>query len=103
MAGGSIGPTGVAKERAGEYKGRVTAYVIIACLAAAVGGSLFGYDIGISGTCFLVLYYVSASSFDLLRPIPPSSGRTRIMIGMYHSWGKFVVSKENSFVIVELS
>ncbi|KAK6136537.1 hypothetical protein DH2020_029712 [Rehmannia glutinosa] len=49
MAGGPIGPTGVATERAGEYKGRVTAYVIIACLVAAVGGSLFGYDIGISG------------------------------------------------------
>ncbi|KAH6779311.1 sugar transporter protein 7 [Perilla frutescens var. hirtella] len=49
MAGGSIGPTGVSKERAEEYKGRVTAYVIVACLVAAVGGSLFGYDIGISG------------------------------------------------------
>lgn len=49
MAGGSIGPTGVSKERAEEYKGKVTAYVIVACLVAAVGGSLFGYDIGISG------------------------------------------------------
>ncbi|CAA0813469.1 Sugar transport protein 7 [Striga hermonthica] len=46
MAGG-FGPTGV--ERAGEYKGKVTPYVIIACLVAAIGGSLFGYDIGISG------------------------------------------------------
>lgn len=49
MAGGSIGPTGVSKERAAEYKGRVTGYVIITCLVGAVGGSLFGYDIGISG------------------------------------------------------
>ncbi|XP_057767888.1 sugar carrier protein A [Salvia miltiorrhiza] len=49
MAGGSVGPAGVSKERAGEYKGRVTAYVVVACLVAAIGGSLFGYDIGISG------------------------------------------------------
>ncbi|XP_022867067.1 sugar carrier protein A-like isoform X1 [Olea europaea var. sylvestris] len=49
MAGGSFAPRGVAKERAEQYKGRVTAFVIIACIVAAVGGSLFGYDIGISG------------------------------------------------------
>ncbi|XP_075473800.1 sugar carrier protein A-like [Primulina tabacum] len=49
MPGGSIGAAGVPKERAEEYKGRVTGYVIIACVVAAVGGSLFGYDIGISG------------------------------------------------------
>ncbi|KZV56245.1 sugar transport protein 7 [Dorcoceras hygrometricum] len=49
MPGGSIVEAGVPKERAEEYKGRVTAYVIIACLVAAVGGSFFGYDIGISG------------------------------------------------------
>nr|GMC65107.1 sugar transport protein 7 [Ipomoea batatas] len=47
--GGSIAETGVNKERAKEYQGRVTPYVIIACLVAAVGGSLFGYDIGVSG------------------------------------------------------
>ncbi|KAK3439606.1 hypothetical protein EUGRSUZ_C04064 [Eucalyptus grandis] len=49
MAGGSLGPTGVAKERADLYQGRVTAYVVGTCLVAAVGGSIFGYDIGISG------------------------------------------------------
>ncbi|XP_054806541.1 sugar transport protein 7-like [Prosopis cineraria] len=48
MAGGSFAQ-GVAKERAAQYKGRVTAYVVITCIIAAVGGSLFGYDIGISG------------------------------------------------------
>ncbi|KAK7411626.1 hypothetical protein VNO78_03061 [Psophocarpus tetragonolobus] len=46
MAGGSFIST---KERAEEYKGRVTPYVIIACIVAATGGALFGYDIGISG------------------------------------------------------
>ncbi|XXG58964.1 hypothetical protein AAC387_Pa04g1138 [Persea americana] len=49
MAGGSFGPAGVAKERAEQYKGKVTLYVIMACLVAAIGGAIFGYDIGISG------------------------------------------------------
>ncbi|XP_057429000.1 sugar transport protein 7-like [Lotus japonicus] len=49
MAGGFTTGSAVGKERAEQYKGRVTAYVIIACVVAATGGSLFGYDIGISG------------------------------------------------------
>uniref|UniRef100_A0A5B6YHE9 Major facilitator superfamily (MFS) profile domain-containing protein n=1 Tax=Davidia involucrata TaxID=16924 RepID=A0A5B6YHE9_DAVIN len=49
MAGGSSAPVGVAKERAGEYQGRVTPFVIMSCIVAAIGGSIFGYDIGISG------------------------------------------------------
>ncbi|XP_050937528.1 sugar carrier protein A isoform X2 [Cucumis melo] len=53
MAGGSFAPAGVAKERAEQYKGRVTPYVVIACLVAAIGGSIFGYDIGISVPLYL--------------------------------------------------
>ncbi|XP_057500761.1 sugar transport protein 7-like [Actinidia eriantha] len=49
MAGGSLAPSGVAKERADQYQGKVTCYVIISCIVAAIGGSIFGYDIGISG------------------------------------------------------
>ncbi|WCJ29836.1 Sugar transport protein 7 [Euphorbia peplus] len=49
MAGGTIGPAGVAKERAEQYRGKVTSSVICACFVAAIGGSIFGYDIGISG------------------------------------------------------
>ncbi|KAG6470128.1 sugar transport protein 7-like [Zingiber officinale] len=52
MAGGEgIGrpPPGVAKERVEQYRGRLTPFVVMACLVAAVGGSIFGYDIGISG------------------------------------------------------
>ncbi|XP_054822389.1 sugar transport protein 7-like [Prosopis cineraria] len=50
MAGGSFARVGgMANERANQYKGRVTAYVVISCIVAATGGSLFGYDIGISG------------------------------------------------------
>ncbi|KAK2358034.1 sugar transport protein [Trifolium repens] len=40
---------GVAKVRAEQYNGKVTLHVIIACIVAATGGSLFGYDVGISG------------------------------------------------------
>lgn len=39
----------MAKVRAEQYKGRITVHVIIACIVAATGGSLFGYDVGISG------------------------------------------------------
>ncbi|KAK6126936.1 hypothetical protein DH2020_039323 [Rehmannia glutinosa] len=46
MAGSPLGPTG---ERAEQYQGKVTPYVIITCIVAAIGGSLFGYDVGISG------------------------------------------------------
>ncbi|XP_028760708.1 sugar carrier protein A-like [Neltuma alba] len=49
MAGGSFTQGAVTRERAAQYKGRVTAYVVISCIVAATGGSLFGYDIGISG------------------------------------------------------
>lgn len=53
MAGGPFTPAGVAKDRAELYRGRVTSYVIIACIVAAIGGSIFGYDIGISGNSLL--------------------------------------------------
>ncbi|CAI8587327.1 unnamed protein product [Vicia faba] len=49
MAGGGFTTDAVGNERADQYKGRVTPYVIIACIVAAIGGSLFGYDVGISG------------------------------------------------------
>ncbi|EFJ37604.1 hypothetical protein SELMODRAFT_451177 [Selaginella moellendorffii] len=35
--------------RAGLYKGRTTSYVILACIVAACGGLIFGYEVGISG------------------------------------------------------
>ncbi|KAM1708766.1 hypothetical protein FF1_001739 [Malus domestica] len=34
---------------AGQYNGRMTLFVIISCMMAAIGGVIFGYDIGISG------------------------------------------------------
>lgn len=44
MAGGII----VSGDRK-EYPGKMTAYVFLACIFAATGGAIFGYDIGISG------------------------------------------------------
>lgn len=63
MAGGGVAPSGVAKERADQYRGRVTPFVVTACVVAAVGGAIFGYDIGISGTQILSL--LSPSLFNL--------------------------------------
>ncbi|KAF5184043.1 Sugar transport protein [Thalictrum thalictroides] len=32
-----------------QYKGRLTTFVILSCIVAAMGGIIFGYDLGISG------------------------------------------------------
>ncbi|KAK1267549.1 Sugar transport protein 14 [Acorus gramineus] len=47
MAGGF--GTNEKGKRAELYEGRVTSYFVMACLVAALGGSLFGYDLGVSG------------------------------------------------------
>ncbi|PWA85430.1 hypothetical protein CTI12_AA093420 [Artemisia annua] len=41
-------PSEVANDRAEQYQCKVTTYVVIACIVAAVGGSIFCCDIGIS-------------------------------------------------------
>ncbi|KAI7979383.1 Sugar transport protein 14 [Camellia lanceoleosa] len=48
MAGGAFGDGGNEK-RAHLYEYRITGYFIFACVVAALGGSLFGYDLGVSG------------------------------------------------------
>ncbi|KAL0539237.1 hypothetical protein IC582_023420 [Cucumis melo] len=45
MAGGGF----VVEGRGRNYEGGVTGFVIVTCLVAAMGGLLFGYDLGISG------------------------------------------------------
>ncbi|KAA8539775.1 hypothetical protein F0562_026467 [Nyssa sinensis] len=37
------------ESRGGEYNGRTTPFVVVSCMMAAMGGVIFGYDIGISG------------------------------------------------------
>jgi len=44
-----------AVEEQKDYPGSTTLYVILACILAASGGLMFGYDIGISGTTPLSL------------------------------------------------
>lgn len=45
-----MGGVGFVAEVGGKnYEGGVTAFVIITCMVAAMGGLLFGYDLGISG------------------------------------------------------
>ena len=46
MAGGVVVNSGGGK----DYPGKLTMFVLLACIVAATGGIVFGYDIGISGT-----------------------------------------------------
>ncbi|KAJ0094235.1 hypothetical protein Patl1_16388 [Pistacia atlantica] len=45
MTGGGFATQGGGR----RYEGRITPFVVITCLVAALGGLLFGYDLGISG------------------------------------------------------
>ncbi|KAL1804840.1 hypothetical protein DCAR_0830655 [Daucus carota subsp. sativus] len=47
MAGGGFAESG--GPRAELYEHKVTWYLIFTCIVAAMGGSLFGYDLGVSG------------------------------------------------------
>ncbi|KAH7851666.1 hypothetical protein Vadar_015111 [Vaccinium darrowii] len=48
MAGAAFGNPEQGK-RAHLYEYKITGYFIFACIVAALGGSLFGYDVGVSG------------------------------------------------------
>lgn len=48
MAGAAFGDGGHGK-RAHLYEYKITGYFLFACFIAALGGSLFGYDLGVSG------------------------------------------------------
>lgn len=47
MAGGGFVESGVGRAHLYEYT--ITRYFIFSCIVAAMGGSLFGYDLGVSG------------------------------------------------------
>lgn len=59
MAGGGF-IVGEAGKRADFYEGRITGYFILACIVGSLGGSLFGYDLGVSSKLnnlyFICLY-----------------------------------------------
>ncbi|KAG5060749.1 hypothetical protein AAZX31_01G134200 [Glycine max] len=48
MAGGGFSDAGTLK-RAHLYQYKITGYFIYSCIVGALGGSLFGYDLGVSG------------------------------------------------------
>lgn len=48
MAGGALVDAGSLK-RAHLYEYKITNYFIFSCIVGALGGSLFGYDLGVSG------------------------------------------------------
>ncbi|XP_042400024.1 sugar transport protein 14-like [Zingiber officinale] len=61
MGGGMVGGGGVGK-RAELYEGRITSYFLLACVIGSLGGSLFGYDLGVSSGVtsmddFLVVFF----------------------------------------------
>lgn len=60
MAGGGFTDAGDLK-RAHLYEYRITSYFLIACMVAAMGGSLFGYDLGVSGLFFQLLFILFPS------------------------------------------
>ncbi|EES18290.2 hypothetical protein SORBI_3009G152800 [Sorghum bicolor] len=43
------GATPERQEPPRRYSGRITAFVVLSCVAAGMGGVIFGYDIGVSG------------------------------------------------------
>lgn len=42
------------------YNGRMTIFVVMSCLMAAMGGLIFGYDIGISGLSLSLFLFLQA-------------------------------------------
>lgn len=53
MVGGGFNEGGGIK----NYPGELTRYVMITCIVAAMGGLIFGYDIGISGNCLSSIFF----------------------------------------------
>ncbi|KAI3418630.1 uncharacterized protein J3R85_013575 [Psidium guajava] len=45
----AVGGNFASQGRGGNYEGGVTPFVVVTCIVAAMGGLLFGYDLGISG------------------------------------------------------
>ena len=64
MAGG-----GFVVQEGRNYEGGITTFVLVTCLVAAMGGLLFGYDLGISGlfVC-LVAFDPRSSEFKFFFP-----------------------------------
>jgi hypothetical protein len=55
-----------------DYPGKLTCKVLVTCIVAAMGGLIFGYDLGISGNniynlaFYIIIYYLSFFFFLFL-------------------------------------
>ncbi|KAM5549264.1 sugar transport protein 10 [Rosa sericea] len=70
MAGGGFSIEDDAK----NYEGRVTLFVVFACIVAASGGLLFGYDIGISGGVTSMDTFLSKFFPEVMKKMKNESG-----------------------------
>lgn len=66
MAGGGF--VDGAGSRAAQYEYRITWYFIFACIIGSMGGSLFGYDLGVSGEFSDCFSLFRSSSFFMDSP-----------------------------------
>ena len=57
MPGGGV-ESGVPGKRAHLYEHKFNGYFLYTCLVGALGGSLFGYDLGVSGVVSLILFRI---------------------------------------------
>ena len=69
MAGGGFAESG--GPRAELYEHKVTWYLIFTCIVAAMGGSLFGYDLGVSGNFLssVFFFYIMIFIYDFLKSL----------------------------------
>ncbi|KAL5538784.1 hypothetical protein UlMin_044334 [Ulmus minor] len=70
MAGGVIVVSG-----GRDYHGDITAFVVVACLVAAMGGLIFGYDIGISGGVTSMEDFIKRFFPSVLRKMSDEMGK----------------------------
>lgn len=65
MAGGSLAPH--------ELDAKITPKVVISCIMAATGGLMFGYDIGVSGHCYVLvsfsfsIFFLSSAMLNIVQ------------------------------------
>lgn len=54
-----------------NYSKKITLFVVLSCMVASMGGILFGYDIGISGSCLISLQALNFKDWNtFLKSIP---------------------------------
>lgn len=68
MAGGGVVDAGSLK-RAHLYEHKITGYFIFSCIIGALGGSLFGYDLGVSGDHLLQNNIISITNAHVVASI----------------------------------